>query len=139
MQTSRDLPSVISGRFSHLTDYYLALRKRLWLILSIVFVTVLFTALYTFSMKPVYSATASIVIGSQTKRRPLSGDYLLYESFSSQQLTYQTHFQMVTARPVLKGVLSQVDLSDESMEQPWFTKVFNTMRSNAKRLLAKNK
>jgi hypothetical protein len=88
-------------------------------------------------MKPVYSATAKIVIGSQTKRSPLSGDYLFYESFSSQQLTYQTHFQMVTARPVLKGVLSQVDLSDESMEQPWFTKVFNTMRSNAKRLLAR--
>jgi len=137
MQTSRDLPSVISGRFANLADYYFMLRKRLWLILSVLFVTVLFTALYTFSMKPVYSATARIVIGKETKRSPLTGQYLDYESFTSQKLTYQTHFKMVIARPVLEGVLSQVDLPDASLEQPWFTQVFHTMRSNAKRLLAK--
>jgi uncharacterized protein involved in exopolysaccharide biosynthesis len=88
-------------------------------------------------MKPVYSATARIVIASQTKRSPLSGEYMFYESYSSQRLTYQTHFKMVTARPVLEGALSQVDLTDISLEQPWFTQVFQTMRSNAKRLLAK--
>jgi uncharacterized protein involved in exopolysaccharide biosynthesis/Mrp family chromosome partitioning ATPase len=136
MQTSRDLPSIISGRLTHLADYYVVLRKRLWLILSILFVTVLFTALYTFSVKPLYSATARLVIGYETKRSPLTGQYLDYESFISQQVSYKTHFKMVTARPVLERVLSQVDLQDESLEQPWFTQVFQKMKSNAKRLVA---
>jgi uncharacterized protein involved in exopolysaccharide biosynthesis/Mrp family chromosome partitioning ATPase len=87
-------------------------------------------------MKPVYSATARIVIGSETKRNPLTGQSLGYESFISQQLSYQTHFKMVTSRLVLEGVLSEVDLPDASLEQPWFTQVFYTMKSNAKRLLA---
>jgi len=137
MQTSNQLPNVISGRLTNLADYYFVLRKRLWLIVSILFITVLFTALYTFSMKPVYSATAKIVIGDETRRNPLTGQSVDYQSFISQQLSYQTHFKMVTARPVLEGVLSQVDLPNESLEQPWFTQILYTMKSNAKRLLAK--
>jgi uncharacterized protein involved in exopolysaccharide biosynthesis/Mrp family chromosome partitioning ATPase len=137
MQPSKDLPSVISGRFTNLADYYFALRKRLWLILSVLFVTVLFTALYTFSLKPVYSATARIVIGSETKRNPLTGQSLGYENFISQQLSYQTHYKMVTSRPVLEGVLSKVDLPDESFEQPRLTQVLQTMKSYVKRQLAR--
>jgi uncharacterized protein involved in exopolysaccharide biosynthesis len=52
-------------------------------------------------------------------------------------MSYQTHFKMVTSRPVLEGALSQVDLPDESLGQPWFTQVFSTMKSNVKGLLAR--
>ena len=119
MQTSRDLPSVISGRFANLADYYFMLRKRLWLILSVLFVTVLFTALYTFSMKPVYSATARIVIGKETKRSPLTGQYLDYESFTTKKLTYQTHFKMVIASPAAIAEITKKTGRRGVYQRPW--------------------
>jgi uncharacterized protein involved in exopolysaccharide biosynthesis/Mrp family chromosome partitioning ATPase len=116
-------------------DYYFLLRKRLWLIVSVLFVTVLLTALVTYSMKPVYRATARVLIGKETRRSPLTGQLLDYDSYVSQQLTFRTHFEMVTSRPVLERVLAQVNLSDESLEQPFFARFFTTVKANAKRLI----
>ncbi|MBW1981234.1 MAG: polysaccharide biosynthesis tyrosine autokinase [Deltaproteobacteria bacterium] len=123
------------GRRTHLLDYYFVLRKRLWLIVSILFVTVLVTTLYTFSMRSVYQATAGIIIGKEAKRSPLTGKLLEYDSYVSQQLTFRTHFQMVTARPVLERVLEQVDISDDSLELPPIAKFFSTVKTNISRLL----
>ncbi len=124
------------GRRVHLMDYYFLLRKRLWLIVSIFLATVLCTALFTFTMKPVYQATARIIIGKEARRSPITGQLLDYDSYISHQLTFQTHFKMVTARPVLERVLTQVDLSDESLEQPFLVRFFTTVKANAKRLAA---
>ena len=134
MENTNNTPHNVMGRFTHLTDYYYWLRKRMWVIVSVLSVTVLFAALYTFSMKPVYRATARIVIGQDNKRSPLTGQMLVYDSYSSQQLTFQTHFQMVTARPVLEGVITQVEVPDESLEKPFFTRFFTTVKTNLKRL-----
>ncbi|UCG11165.1 MAG: DUF4388 domain-containing protein, partial [Deltaproteobacteria bacterium] len=105
-------------------------------ILSILFLTVLFTALLTFSMKPLYRATARIIIDKETQSSPLTGQQLDVESYASQQLTFQTHFKIVTSRPVLEKVLSEINLSDEALERGLVRRFFSGLKGNVKSLLA---
>lgn len=120
----------------HLMDYYYVLRKRMWLVLSTLFLIILFTALHTYSMKPVYRVTAKLLIDKETRKSPLTGQQLDYESYASEQLTFQTHFKIITSRPVLERVLAQMNLRDESFEPGLFTRFVTTVKANLKRLIA---
>ncbi len=99
---------ILGGISPHLTDYYYLVRRRAWLVLSSLALTVLFAALITFTMKPVYRATASLIIDKETSRSPLTGEQLEAESFIGQQLTFKTHFNLIKSRPVLEKVLQQL-------------------------------
>jgi uncharacterized protein involved in exopolysaccharide biosynthesis/Mrp family chromosome partitioning ATPase len=119
----------------HLTEYYYFLQERLWVILSVLSVTVLITALFVFSMKPVYRSTAKLVIDKETQRSPLTGERVEYENYASQQLTFQTHFKMVTSRPVLELVLAKVDMTDASLEKGIVSRFFGAVKGNIKKLM----
>jgi capsular exopolysaccharide synthesis family protein len=135
MENTNNTPHNVMGRFTHLTDYYYLLRKRLWLILSILLVAVLSTAFIAFSMRPVYLATAKLIIGKESRRSPLTGRLLDYDSYISEHLTFQTHYKLATSRPVLEQVLAQVDLAGEPLEQLSLFRFFRKVQSNATRLI----
>ena len=123
------------SRQPHLADYYYLLRKRAWLIASILFLTVILTAIFTFTMKPVYQATARILIDRESTRSPLTGEQMESENYISQQLTFRTHFKVITSRPVLEKVIDQIDLEDESLKPGLIGEITSTIKSNLKRLL----
>jgi len=101
-------------------------------VLSVLFLTVLFTALYTFMMKPMYRATASLIIDRETSRSPLTGEQLQMDDYLSQQLTFRTHFKLVTSRPVLEKVLAE--LGPQPERSPGFVA---TALSNSKSAIRK--
>jgi succinoglycan biosynthesis transport protein ExoP len=118
-----------------LMDYYYRLRKRKRLVISVLFLVLLVTAVVTFSMKPVYQATATILIDNETHRSPLTGQPLEAETYVSQQLTFRTHFEIITSRPVLERVLATVNLDQHSLEQDFFRRFLTTVNSNLRRLI----
>ncbi len=100
----------------HLTDYYYLLRKRSGLILSVLLLAIIVTTLFTFSMKPVYRATARLLIDRESYRSPLTGQQMEAENYMSQQMTFKTHFTMITSRPVLDRILDRLNPTEASLE-----------------------
>jgi uncharacterized protein involved in exopolysaccharide biosynthesis len=136
MEAERDFSEQELGKQPHLVDYYYVLRKRKWLVVSTLFLTVLFTALLTFSMKPIYRASSSVLIDKEAQQSPLTGERVDFESYASQQLTFQTHFKVITSRPVLERVLEKLALDDESLEGGLIGRFITTVKSNVKRFFS---
>ena len=132
----RNAPQTAPISKSQLIDYYYLLRKRAWLIGSIAFVVALATALITFSTKPVYQATATILVDKEDARSPLTGESMDAETYVSQQLTYRTQFKLVTSRPILEKVLKQVNLPDDLIEEGAIARYFSAIEANVKRFVA---
>ncbi len=86
---------------THLTEYLYILTKHRSLIIASFLTLVMLTIFFTFLMKPVYKTTATIVIEKQQSTSPITGERSDYESYVSESLTFNTHFKLITSRPVL--------------------------------------
>ena len=117
---------------NHLLTYYYRLRKHRWLIVGTVFLTVFFSALFSLTMEPVFQSSSTIIIEEEQQESPLTGQRLAYENQFSQQLTFQTHFEMITSRPVLAKTLKNLGLKDESLKPGPVKKFFSSVKSNLK-------
>ncbi len=126
-----------SGSQSHLKDYYHRLEKRKWLILGCLFITLLLTAVLTFSMKPIFRASAAMVIGEEQAVSPLTGEVVNYGNYVSEELTFQTHFEAVSSRPVLEKVITALDLGDGLFEMDPVGRFVANVRGNLETLLAR--
>ena len=100
----------------HLSDYLYVIRKHKGVILASLFIVVALVTVYSFTMTPVYKATARMVIDKETKKSPLTGEQLDYESFASESLTFQTHFKLIKGRPVLSKVYEILNLKEKMRE-----------------------
>lgn len=94
----------------HLADYFYILAKRRWLIIASFVCIVSLTMFYTLHMKPVYQASTTIVIDKEQTMSPLTGERMDYDSYVSQSLTFNTHFKLITSRPVLEKVIRNLNL-----------------------------
>jgi polysaccharide biosynthesis transport protein len=102
----------------HLAEYYYILSKHKWIIIGSLIIMVTLTMFFTFRMKPVYRATATLVIDKEQSKSPLTGERMDYESYVSQSLTFNTHFKLITSRQVLEEVIRRLKLNrqDEDIE-----------------------
>lgn len=98
----------------HLSDYFLVLLKHRMLIITTLLLTVGVTVLFTLRMAPVYQASATLVIDSEKNRSPLTGERTDYESYFTQELTFNTHFKLITSRPVLAQVIHDLKLDRDA-------------------------
>lgn len=73
-QTTQKFSSMRESR--HLSEYLRVLSKHRWLIISFLVITVALTMLATFLMKPVYEATATLVIDKEQTTSPLTGNVM---------------------------------------------------------------
>ena len=125
----------------HLSEYYYVLRKHRWLILGVLIIMVTLTMFFTFMMKPVYQATASLIIDKEQSKSPLTGERTDYENYMSQSLTFNTHFKLITSRQVLEEVVRnlKLDRRNEDIEvSPW-KKLLTQVKGNIRLLLNKEK
>ena len=97
----------------HLSDYLNVVLNRKGIVLSFLFITVMVTAVFTFTTKPIYQASAKLVIGAENSVSPISGQAFSYESFYSEEKNFNTHFQLITSKPVLKLVAHEIDLTSD--------------------------
>ncbi len=126
----------------HLTDYYYILAKYRWTIFSCLAIVVSLTMLFSFLAKPIYRAGTTLVIEKEQSTSPLTGERLDYESYISQSLTFNTHFKLITSRPVLKKVinhlnLDRLDIGQEIEINPW-KEMLAQFKKNIRLLLKKN-
>jgi uncharacterized protein involved in exopolysaccharide biosynthesis len=120
----------------HLTEYYYILTKHKSLIIASFVITVALTLFFTLLMKPVYRATATIVIEKQQSTSPLTGERLDYESYVSQSLTFNTHFKLITSRSVLEQVIKNLKLDREKeLEVSFIKKLLGQFKKNIRLLL----
>ena len=121
----------------HLSDYLYVIRKHKGVILTSLFILVALVAVFSFAMTPVYKATARMVIDKETKKSPLTGEQLDYESYASESLTFQTHFKLIKGRPVLSKVYEILNLKDrmrEGSSQGLLSAFIGNIRKNLKKL-----
>ena len=124
----------------NLTEYVQVLKKRKKLIAAITAFFVALTILITILMTPMYKGTAVLVIDKeQTNSSLASGDALGGGSFSDDQLTFNTHFKLITSRPVLADVIHELKLDQPSeLESNFFKSLLKQFRDNIKLLFGGN-
>jgi succinoglycan biosynthesis transport protein ExoP len=125
----------------HLSEYYYILRKHIWTVVASLVIIVTLTTLYTFLMKPVYRATATLAIEKERGSSPLTGDAIDYEGYLNQSITLNTHLKLITSRPIMKKVASELKLDQVNQEtdlevSPW-RRLLNQFRKNIKLLLGR--
>ena len=122
----------------HLSEYYYILRKHIWTVVASLVIIVTLTMLFTFLMKPIYRATATLAIEKERGRSPLTGDTIDYESYLNQSITLNTHLKLITSRPIMKKVASELNLDKETELEvsPW-RKLLSQFKKNIKLLLGR--
>lgn len=121
----------------HLSDYVYIIRKRKGVILASIFILVTLVTVFSFSMTPVYRATAKMMIDKETKKSPLTGERLDYESYLSENLTFQTHFKLIKSSLVLSKVyevLNLRDRMDEDSSHGMLAGFMGNIRKNVRKL-----
>ena len=121
----------------HLAEYYYILSKHKWIIIGSLIIMVTLTMFFTFQMKPVYRATATLVIDKEQSKSPLTGERMDFESYVSQSLTFNTHFKLITSRQVLEEVIRRLklDRQDEDIEVGVFKEILAQVKENIRLLL----
>jgi capsular exopolysaccharide synthesis family protein len=80
---------------------------------------------------PTYRSSATIVIESEQKTSPITGQRLNYESYYLGALSFNTHLKLITSRPVLERVIKNLKMDQIETEnvpnrkprQPFFLMV----------------
>ena len=117
----------------HLTEYYhILVKHKLTIIISLVLL-VTFTMLFTFQMKPVYQATATMVIEPEQNTSPLTGERMDYGGYISQSLAFNTHFKLITSHPVLHKVIRTLKLDQPDREEDIEVSPWRELRSQFKK------
>ncbi len=112
----------------HLRDYWKVIWKRRWTVLALFFIVLITTAVATFTMKPIYRATASIQIN---KENPQVMDFKEIFSVNMWDLDYyQTQYKILESRTLAKRVLQTLKLSEHPEFQPQPLTAFQQWRSN---------
>ena len=125
----------------HLSEYYYVLSKHRWTIIASLAVIVTLTALFTFLTRPVYRATTTLAIEKERSRSPLTGESLDYESYLTQSINLNTHLMLITSRPIMKKVASELQLDRVNKEtdlevSPW-KRLLSQIRKNIRILLGR--
>jgi succinoglycan biosynthesis transport protein ExoP len=94
----------------HLSEYYYILRKHRWMVIAAFIIIVTLTMLFTFLTKPVYRAVATMAIEKERGSSPLTGDTIDYEGYLNQSITLNTHLKLISSRPIMKKVASELNL-----------------------------
>jgi len=97
----------------HLSDYYQIILKHRAVILACLLITVTLTVLFTFLMKPVYQATATLIIEKEKSSSPLTGESVDFGGYISQSLSFNTHLKLITSSPVLVQTIRDLGLDRE--------------------------
>jgi capsular exopolysaccharide synthesis family protein len=92
-----------------LGHYLLVLSRRRWIVIAAFVVCVLSAALYAFTARPVYRATALILIEKE-RRDPNYNEGMMVETSADDY--YQTQYRLLKSKSLIKKVYAKLGLSD---------------------------
>jgi succinoglycan biosynthesis transport protein ExoP len=147
MDYSKQLPAISSERYgqvpqpgyssssyqerneAHLRDYWKVIQKRKWTIISFTLIVLIVTGVMTFTMEPIYRATATIQIN---KENPQIVDFKEIFSIDTMEMDYhQTQYKILGSRSLARRVIHAMKLAEQpdflpkppSSFQQWKTKI----------------
>ncbi|MFO8165956.1 MAG: GumC family protein [Thermodesulfobacteriota bacterium] len=123
----------------HLSEYYHILIKHKWTIITSLFLIITLTMLFSFLMKPVYQATTKLIIEKEESTSPITRERIDYESYSSQSLTFNTHFKLITSSAVIQKVIETLKLDETEKDievSPW-RELISVLKENISLLMGK--
>ncbi|MFC1829421.1 GumC family protein [Thermodesulfobacteriota bacterium] len=101
----------------HLTEYYHLLLRNKWIIIISLVIAIGLALRYNAKLVPIYRATTTLIIDKETTRSPITGQPNSYESYLSESLSFNTHFELITSRPVLETVIRNLELDKMDKKQ----------------------
>lgn len=101
---------VQEDRTRHLSEYYLILTKRKWKVIAACIICIGLALFHNATLQTVYETTATIVIESERRTSPITGQIMDYENFYLGEINFNTHFKLMTSRPVLERVVKNLKL-----------------------------
>ena len=101
----------------NLTEYYRVLARHKLLIVLCLIGGLSLALWYNSKLIPFYRATAVIVIDKESRFSPLTGERMGFESYLSESMTFNTHFELILSRPVLEQVVKDMEM-DKIHEDP---------------------
>jgi len=105
-------------QFINFPFIYQTLLKHKWIIILIAGLTVGLTVGITSRITPMYQASATIEINEAQTVSPLTGQFIYWDGYLSNALYFQTHFRLLTSRPVLERVVSDLNLDTSNYHPP---------------------
>jgi succinoglycan biosynthesis transport protein ExoP len=109
------MPSAVSdssqpewGTFNDLQTYLYVLRRRLWIIVSVVFIVTTLVALFSFKMKPIYQATTTLDIEADTQQIQSLNN--LYQQLPADDSFLETQIQVIQSDDLAWRTIWQLGL-----------------------------
>ncbi len=98
-----------------LSNYLAVLMKQRHIILLVVLTCLILGGVFSFMAQPVYQARAKLIIDKENSSSPITGERMDFESYSSQTMTFNTHFKLIKSQPVVERLIQSLHL-DREME-----------------------
>ena len=92
----------------HLSEHFNVILKRKWTIITCLLVIMMVTAYATFTKKPMYQASAKLIIEKKQPNILNMADIIASSATSSKY--YQTQYQIIQSRSLAKKVADKLDL-----------------------------
>jgi len=100
-----------------LAEYYQLLIRNKWIIILSLVIAISMALRYNAQLVPIYRATSTLIIDKETPRSPVTGQMRYYETYLSESLSFNTHFELITSRPVLEQVIKDLELDKMSKKE----------------------
>lgn len=108
--TTEATPAMDAGPDIDLTHYVQILSRRRWIIGAVFALVVLGAAIFVYTARPLYQATAMILI--EKEKRPQGyNEGMMVETAADDY--YQTQYRLLTSRALMKHVYEKLRLSEE--------------------------
>ena len=105
--TNQENENQVSG--ATLTDYLRILYKGRWIILFSFLATFLLTVFYTFTQKPVYESSTTIIIDQSGAMQSAFFDF---NTFSNQNTHITNQIEILKSRTLAERVVKRMELSE---------------------------
>ena len=93
----------------HLLDYWRAIRKRLWLIISVVLLISMLTVVYVSRKPDIFEAKARVQVNLEENQNLVSGQPVLY-SATDDPIYFNTQLQILVSSGLIRRVVRTLDL-----------------------------
>ncbi len=100
-----------------LVEYWRSITKRKWSILGLVLLVALITTLVVFSLKPLYRATATVMI-EQSKSKVVSIEEVYNAMGGGNREYYQTQVEIIKSRELARKVVERLKLTTHPEYDP---------------------
>ena len=95
-----------------LRDYLRIIKKRQWIIITFFLIVVITVTIHSFKMKPVYQATAKVLIEKEEPKVISIEEVLALNLDRKEQDYYQTQYKIIESRSLANKVLKKLDLKN---------------------------